>query len=211
MSKWSLIFDNVLTFNTRSEESIIDSLNSSHLVYEAAYNSPLPRVGTLIHSESLAELDWTVIDRYPISRGKRLLELSPGVNDQYKLSFVPSVEPCFSLVVTLKLWVPTMPLSRVGASVTVTPLTSASVNASSVAAEDEPVVILAANSNRKGASIINASTATLYIELGASVSSTDYVVDLHQGDYYEVPFGYVGLIMGVWSEQVGNAYVREFV
>lgn len=78
------------------------------------------------------------------------------------------------------------------------------------------VTLLAANSARSGAAIRNDSTARLYIEQGATAttSSVDY---LDQGDVYELPIlagneVYRGIITGIWaSDAGGSAYVRENV
>jgi len=89
------------------------------------------------------------------------------------------------------------PVSTVAASTTV---------ASSIAS----VAILAANANRKGATIWNASTATLFMDLDAAATAADYAAKLDPGGYYEVPFGFTGAISGIWSAANGNALVREF-
>lgn len=92
---------------------------------------------------------------------------------------------------------PNYPISTVAASTTV---------ASSVTS----VAILAANANRKGATIWNASTAILYMDLDAAATATDYAAKLDPGGYYEVPFGFTGAISGIWSAANGSALVREF-
>jgi hypothetical protein len=219
MPDWTLVFNDDLTFSSRTEEVILESLTSPEFVYEAAYNSPMIRVGTLNHSELLPELGWTNIDRYPVLRGKKFVELSPGINETYKLSFVPNVDPYFVLILTLKIWVPTMPLSRAG---TVSLAVPKSTNATSsvVDASTDLTVLLTANPNRKGASILNSSTASLSLKLAAigdpasaaEVLATEAVtVTLGPLDYYEVPYAYTGLIGGVWEAENGAAFVTEFV
>lgn len=96
-------------------------------------------------------------------------------------------------------------------SVTVTPSTSSTATPTSVTASATSVTVLAANSSRKGATIWNSSTATLYLDLDSSASSTDYASKLDPGGYYEVPFGYTGIVSGIWSAANGSALVREFV
>ncbi len=76
------------------------------------------------------------------------------------------------------------------------------------------VTLKAANANRSGLAIRNDSTARLYIEQGATAttSSVDY---LDQGDVYELPLladggVYRGIVTGIWaSDAGGSAYVRE--
>lgn len=72
-------------------------------------------------------------------------------------------------------------------------------------------VILAANASRKGATIWNDSTAILYLNLSAGVSSaTNCTVKMIADAYYEVPAGYTGIIRGIWaSDASGAARVTE--
>lgn len=74
------------------------------------------------------------------------------------------------------------------------------------------VTILAANANRKGATITNTDANALYLDLsGATASSTSYTVAVATGGYYEVPFGYSGNITGIWAaDGTGSALVTEF-
>lgn len=95
------------------------------------------------------------------------------------------------------------------ASVTVTESTSGTSTPTSVSSSTSNTTILAANSNRKGATIWNDSTATLFIEFGATATSSAYTAKLFAGGYYEVPFNYTGIISGIWSAANGNALVRE--
>lgn len=72
-------------------------------------------------------------------------------------------------------------------------------------------VILAANANRKGACIYNDSTQVLYLLLANAVSSAAvYTNQIAPGGYYEVPFGYTGVLKGIWGAANGNARVTEF-
>lgn len=82
---------------------------------------------------------------------------------------------------------------------------------SSVGSATSSTTILALNANRKGATIFNDSTAILYLDLsGGTASSTSYSVQIAAGGYYEVPFGWSGLITGIWASVNGNARVTEF-
>lgn len=82
--------------------------------------------------------------------------------------------------------------------------------ASSVASTNVDTVILAANAARKGVTVFNDSTAILYLLLANAVSSNAvYTVQIAAGGYYEVPFGYTGIIKGVWSAVNGAARVTE--
>jgi hypothetical protein len=79
----------------------------------------------------------------------------------------------------------------------------------SVASSTTNVTLLAANVNRIGATIFNDSNQTLYVKLGATASNTSYTVQLTARGYYEIPFGYVGQIDGLWNSTNGAARVTE--
>lgn len=86
--------------------------------------------------------------------------------------------------------------------------------ASSVTSAAADTVILAANGNRKGATIYNESTAILYVLLAVgTASATNYSVQVTPNTsttgYYEVPFGYTGIIKGIWASANGFARVTE--
>lgn len=97
------------------------------------------------------------------------------------------------------------------ATVTVTMPTSSASTSTSVTSATTSATVLAANSNRKGATIWNNSTANLYIDFDASASTSDFAVIIAAGGYYELPFDYTGVISGIWSAANGNALVRELI
>lgn len=72
--------------------------------------------------------------------------------------------------------------------------------------------ILAANSARYGASVYNSDANDLYLLLGAgTVSSTVFTVKVAANSYYEVPFGFTGVLTGLWAaDGSGYAHVTEF-
>lgn len=80
---------------------------------------------------------------------------------------------------------------------------------SNVALSTSSTTLLAANSNRLGAAIFNDSNKSLYVKLGASASSTSFTVEVPKAGYYEVPFGYTGIIDGALSKGTGTARVTE--
>ena len=79
----------------------------------------------------------------------------------------------------------------------------------SVAASTSSVVLLAANAARFGSTIANDTDGILYIKLGIGASISSYTVKLAVDSYYESPFGYVGIITGVWDTMSGSARVTE--
>ena len=75
----------------------------------------------------------------------------------------------------------------------------------SVADNAASVTLLAANANRRGATIHNTSSARLFIKLGATATTTtSHTASLSQYGYYEVPFGYTGIVDGIWSSDPGD-------
>jgi hypothetical protein len=102
---------------------------------------------------------------------------------------------------------PSVPVFIVGTSAVET-RPSASTT-SSVNASVSSTTVLASNSSRRGATVYNDSTAILYLKLGSGSSSTSFAVRMSGGGYYEVPFGYTGIITGTWSSATGSARVTE--
>lgn len=91
-----------------------------------------------------------------------------------------------------------------------TTLRSTTSSVTSVAASLTNVTILSANTSRLGATITNDSgVADMFLKLGATASTTSFTVKLTPNAYYEVPFGYTGIINAVWSVATGNARVTE--
>lgn len=82
---------------------------------------------------------------------------------------------------------------------------------SNVAASVSSVTLLAANDARRGAVVVNDSTATLYLKLGSAASTTSYSYRLDPGGQWEMPssWTYTGLIAGIWSAASGDARVTE--
>lgn len=80
---------------------------------------------------------------------------------------------------------------------------------SNVAGSASSVTLLAANTARLGATVYNDSTAALYLKLGATASATSFAVKMQPDAYYEVPFGYYGVVDGIWGSATGSARVTE--
>jgi hypothetical protein len=87
-----------------------------------------------------------------------------------------------------------------------------SATVTSVADNASSVELLPANADRLGASIVNDSSAALYVEMGATASLTSYSVKLTTDSYLEVPFGYTGAIAGIWATDPddGSARITEY-
>jgi hypothetical protein len=78
-----------------------------------------------------------------------------------------------------------------------------------VAGSASSVTLLSANASALGRTIVNDSTAVLYVKFGTTASTTSYTVQLVANAYYEVPFGYTGRIDGIWASATGAARVTE--
>lgn len=101
-----------------------------------------------------------------------------------------------------------------GPSLTGVPTIPAAVVAS-VADQATSTTLLAANADRRGASVFNTSVEDLYIKLGTTASLTDFTVKLVENAYYELPVGplgcYTGRIDGIWAANgSGAALVTEY-
>lgn len=73
--------------------------------------------------------------------------------------------------------------------------------------------VLASNASRRGATLFMDDTivtgADLYISLGATCTTTNFTLKIAAQGYYEVPFGYTGIITGVCSAATGTIRVTE--
>lgn len=81
---------------------------------------------------------------------------------------------------------------------------------STVAASTTAGSLLVANLSRSGFSVWNASTAILYIDYAATVTTAAYAVRVDPSGYFESPVAYTGQVSAIWSAANGSALVREF-
>lgn len=81
-----------------------------------------------------------------------------------------------------------------------------------VASTTSAQTILAANAARYGATVYNDDANILYLLLGTgTVTTSVYTVQVPSGGYYEVPYGFTGILTGLWSaDGAGSARVTEF-
>jgi hypothetical protein len=84
-----------------------------------------------------------------------------------------------------------------------------------VSGSTTPGVLLAANSRRRGGCLYNDSSAILYLLLGDDVGADKFTVKLGPinefglGEYYEIPFGYTGVLSGFWDSATGSVRITE--
>lgn len=88
----------------------------------------------------------------------------------------------------------------------------ASATLSNVTASASSVTLAASSSTRRGFSVYNDSTVTLYLKFGATASVTSFTVLLIAGAYYEMPSDtiYTGVIDGIWTSATGTARVTVY-
>lgn len=80
---------------------------------------------------------------------------------------------------------------------------------SNVSGSATSVTLISANNHRLGFSIYNDSTADLYVKYGATASTSSFTVLMVAGAYYEDPYGYTGIVDGIWASATGNARCTE--
>lgn len=96
-----------------------------------------------------------------------------------------------------------------GARLPIKPHMAASAARTAVADSAVAVTILASNANRKGAYILNTSSALLYLGLGSvDPTSTDFTEQLFQGQAWRVPDCYTGIIKGIWASDPNDGVAR---
>jgi hypothetical protein len=142
---------------------------------------------------------------YPSSEMDVYRLVSPDCFDSRSIgvrSIDQSIKPW---TIFVDVWISAMPLSN-QPNYPVSTVAASTTVASSITS----VPVLAANPIRKGATIWNASTATLYLDLDTAATTTDYAARLDPNGYYEVPYGFTGALSGIWNAANGNALVREF-
>lgn len=81
---------------------------------------------------------------------------------------------------------------------------------SNVSGSATSVTVLASNTGRLGATVVNDSTAVLYLNFGGTASTTSYTYKMNPAAVVEVPFGYTGILTGLWASATGAARVTEF-
>lgn len=89
------------------------------------------------------------------------------------------------------------------------PITVTVSSTTTVVGTNINTTLAAANSTRLGLTIYNDSDEPLFLKLGANASQTSFTIVMESYSYYEIPFGYAGIVDGVWASAIGNARVTE--
>lgn len=94
----------------------------------------------------------------------------------------------------------------------ISPRPVATATLSNVSTSTASATLLASNTSRKGAVIYNDAATTLYINFGATASSTAFTYLLLTGETLEIPGAnvlYTGAINGILASSTGTARVTE--
>lgn len=76
-------------------------------------------------------------------------------------------------------------------------------------AGDGDTLILSANPNRMGFSIVNDSSEILYLAYGAAEATlSSYTLQVPPGAYFEDPWQFTGEVRGIWDDEYGAGDVR---
>jgi hypothetical protein len=90
-----------------------------------------------------------------------------------------------------------------------TPATSGTGTVSTASVTTANTTVLASNGSRKGATIYNEGTVTALVKLGSTASTTSYTIKMAVDGYYEVPFGFTGIITGITASGTATLRVTE--
>lgn len=190
--------------------SVLFDSNSVELSVTASATIPEGASGLLVAGVGT---DGTV--RYPVIDSSGLLHVSSSlptvvsVGGQYASGSVTFGNPLFiagSDGTTLH------PLLTDGSGRIVTTQKSQSSSITPVSASASNVQLLAANASRLGASVYNGADQNMYVVLGDTLTTESYSVKVAVDQYYEVPFGYTGVLYAVWDAgPEGYAQVTEVV
>ena len=107
-----------------------------------------------------------------------------------------------SIPVTLASDQPAIPVSS-------TPSASTASAVTQVAGSLVVVTLKAANAARKGLTLYNEGNQPWYVKLGAAATLTSFTVKILRDGYYEVPFGYTGIVTGIQAVSSSSLYVTE--
>jgi hypothetical protein len=68
------------------------------------------------------------------------------------------------------------------------------------------------NISRKGLTIFNPLSSTVYVDFGTDVTASDYMFKLDSGAYYEMPQPiYTGAISMILASGTGSVEIRELI
>lgn len=158
------------------------------------------------------KIDIASLDQYTPVSGRLPVDGS-GVTQPVSGTFWQATQPVSGTFwqatqpVSGTFWQATQPVS-IAATVAAKEVRSATGTQSTVADTASSTTLLASNANRLGATIANDSSAVLYVKLGATASATSYTARVVQYGLYELPYGYTGVVDGIWATDPGDGAAR---
>jgi len=90
-----------------------------------------------------------------------------------------------------------------------TPATATTGTTTTASVTNSNTTVLASNDSRRGATIYNEGSVDCYVKLGSTASATSYTLKMITDGYYEVPFGYTGIITGITASGTATLRVSE--
>lgn len=104
----------------------------------------------------------------------------------------------------------TAPVTQSGAwSASIITTIAPTTTVTSIASSTSNTQLLASNTARKGATIMNVAATSIMVKLGTTAAVTDYSVLMQDTDYYEVPALYSGRIDAISSSTAGLIRLTE--
>jgi len=164
----------------------------------AAASLPLPTgaatEATLLTRAAAAQLPAALVGgRLDTNTGAWLGSTAPTVGQKTMAASIP---------VTLASDQPAIPVSS-------TPSASTASAVTQVAGSLVVVTLKALNAARKGLTLYNEGNQAWYVKLGAAATLTSFTVKILRDGYYEVPFGYTGIVTGIQAVSSSSLYVTE--
>jgi hypothetical protein len=93
--------------------------------------------------------------------------------------------------------------------VSFTPSASTASAVTQVAGSLVVVTLQALNAARKGLTLYNDGNQAWYVKLGAAATLTSFTAQIPRNGYYEVPFGWTGIVTGIQAVAANFLYVTE--
>lgn len=147
----------------------------------------------------------TYLESWELGFDKKLICL-PKLTIPYQLAINPAK---WLGTYTLSIWELSMGMYTDPASgSTANEVLSTTVAATNVATG---AVILTAKPERKNYTLKNTSTSILYLGYGFVPTATNFTIEIPAKGFFDPNINFSGEIKGLWTNNNGNAQIREFV
>lgn len=190
-----------INLNTDTLEAIGTTGNANTLAISGKLPATLGAKATAASMAVNIASDQTV----PVSAAS--LPLPTGAATETTLAAISTKTPALGAAVTASSTPVNVASDQVVNVKTSTNTTPANAN---VAASASNVTLQASNANRRGLSVFNDGSTTLYVKLGATATLTSFTAPVAPQALYEVPFSYTGIVDGIWAgSPTGSARMTE--